>query len=282
MWTRALFAALLTLGCTFITGKPGLAADPGPSALPRTAFVDTLVDVGGRRLHVRVRRGTSPITVLFEAGGAADLGSWGPVPDRLARRTGATIVTYDRAGLGESDLGPPGLTPGDEVVDIRRALTLLGVPRRTLIVGHSYGAMLALAHAARYPELVVALVLVDPMNPRFIAKTGDFVKSTAPDIADPTTNREHVLVRMTRTLDALSAALLASEPKLSVPMVIVSAGEAWWGRPEIDSAWRRSHRAMADDSPSRRRIISEGSGHDIPHQDPEMMVTAVLSLLEDG
>jgi pimeloyl-ACP methyl ester carboxylesterase len=85
---------------------------------------------------------------------------------------------------------------------------------------------------------------------------------------------------MAHTLDSLAAALRTSEPKLDLPMVIISAGKDWWGKPEIDASWRRSHRAMADASPIRRRVISKGSGHDIPHQDPEAVVSAVLSLLE--
>lgn len=280
MRTRHRFIVLAAVAWLLPHGKPAQAADAGPSLLRGAALVDTLVDVGGHRLHLRVRRGTRPVTVLFEAGGAADLRSWGPVPERLAERTKATIVTYDRAGLGQSDLGPPALTPGDEVRDIRRALALLKLPPRTIVVGHSYGAMLALAQAAAFPKRVAGLVLVDPMNPRFIEATGDFVKSTAPAIPHPETNRERVIVRMSRTLDSLAAALRTAEPKLDLPMVIISAGKDWWGKPEIDAAWRRSHRAMADASSIRRRVISNGSGHDIPHQDPEAIVSAVLSLLE--
>jgi len=278
--TRHRFIVLATVGCLLAPGTAARGTDAGPPLFRGAAPVDTLVDVGGHRLHLRVRRGTRPITVLFEAGGAADLRSWGPVPERLAERTKATIATFDRAGLGESDLGPMALTPGEEVRDIRRALALLKLPPRTIVVGHSYGAMLALAQAAAFPKRVAGLVLVDPMNPRFIEATGDFVKSTAPAIPHPETNREHVIVRMARTLDSLAAALLASEPKLDLPMVIISAGEDWWGKPDIDAAWRRSHRAMADAAPNRRRVISKGSGHDIPHQDPEAIVSAVLSLLE--
>lgn len=149
------------------------------------ALPDTLVDVGGHRLNLEVQRGTEPLTIVFEAGGGADVSSWGTVPDSLAARTDATVVAYDRAGMGRSDLGPPDLSPRDEVAHLRLALERVGAPRRTIVVGHSYGALLALLHAALHPDDVIGLVLVDPMNPRFVEATGDFVHTTVPDISAP-------------------------------------------------------------------------------------------------
>lgn len=125
----------------------------------------------------------------------------------------------------------------------------------------------------------MGLVLVDPMNPRFIAEEAEWLASTVPRIPNPKTNREHVILRMARTMDALSASLLESEPTLDLPMIIITAGTAWWGPPEIDAAWRRSHEAMAGVSTARRLIVSEGSGHDIPNEDPEAIVSAVDLLL---
>lgn len=280
MWTRHALGVLAAFGCLCSPADAAQQPDGDRESVQLVSPLDTLIDVGGHRLHVRVSRGTLPITVLFEAGGAANLGAWGQVPSRLAERTGATIVAYDRAGLGASELGPMELTPRDEVDNIRDAMDQLNVPRRTVIVGHSYGAMLALDHAAAYPERIVGLVLVDPMNPRFVVDVGDWLDSTVPEIGDPQTSRDHVIQRMARTMDALSARLLTSERTLDIPMIIVSAGSEWWGPSDIDAAWRRSHEAMAGVSTARRRIVSEGSGHDIPTEDPETIVSSVLQLLE--
>ncbi len=48
----------------------------------------------------------------------------------------------------------------------------LGVSGPTLVVGHSYGGVLALLHAALYPNEIIGLVLVDPMNPGFVDAVG--------------------------------------------------------------------------------------------------------------
>ena len=78
------------------------------------------------------------------------------------------LLPTDRAGLGKSDRGLLELTPVDEIHHLHAALRHLGVSGPTLVVGHSYGGVLGLLHALLYPDDVVGLVLVDPMNPGFV------------------------------------------------------------------------------------------------------------------
>ena len=144
-----------------------------------------MVSVGGHKLHFVLYRGKVPVTVLLEAGGGSDLTSWAAVPRMLAHQTGATVVAYDRAGLGGSEPGSAESTPDDEIRHLHAALSGLKVPGKTIVVAHSYGAMLALLSAGRHPSSVAGLVLVDPMNTRFIEATGDFIFSTVPKIDRP-------------------------------------------------------------------------------------------------
>ncbi|MGD8495528.1 MAG: alpha/beta fold hydrolase [Gemmatimonadales bacterium] len=244
-----------------------------------SATLDTLVDVGGHRLHLVVHRGERPVTVLFEAGGGADAGAWGTVPERLAARSSATVVAYDRAGLGRSELGPEGLSPADEIDDVRAAMRRLSLPQTTIVVGHSYGAMLALAHAERYPDAVSGLVLVDPMNPAFASEESDMLAATVPNLPESPAPRDLAVQRMARSMDSLTAALLDVEPRLRVPMIVVSAGRDWWGSPEVDATWKASHVELASPA-DRRRVVSEASDHDIPNEDPDAVVDAILALLD--
>jgi len=119
-----------------------------------------LVDAGGGRLHVDARGEGAPV-VVFEAGIAATSLSWRLVQPEVARLT--RTVSYDRAWLGWSE---PILKPRNiwQVVEELRALldrAGLGGPR--ILVAHSYGALVALAYAARYPAEVCGMVLVDPV-----------------------------------------------------------------------------------------------------------------------
>jgi pimeloyl-ACP methyl ester carboxylesterase len=258
-----------------------LAASP-PTAAQAVRVpepVDTLVRVGKHRLHFVVSRGTVPVTILLEAGGAADLTSWADVPQKLAE-TGGTVVAYDRAGLGGSDPGPAESRPADEIRDLHAALNHLRVPRQTILVAHSYGAMLALLNAESSGDAVTGLVLVDPMNTRFIKATGDFIYSTVPQISNPSTDRERTITRMVATFPGLIQEVERLEPGLRQSMVVITAGKPWWGREDIDSAWRRSHEALAAVSVRRRLVVAEGSDHGVPEERPEVIVTAVQELLK--
>ena len=262
--TLAVFALLLA-----VAARP---AAPGP------AVEDTLLDVGGYRMHLVVHRGTRPLTIVMESGGGAEISAWSGVDHELARRTGATVVTYDRAGFGASDVGPVELTPREQVRQLDQALERLRTPEARIVVGHSYGGLMAVLHAHLGRGRVRGLVLVDPMNPRFVAATGDFVYSTVPHIEHPASARDSAVARMVATFDGLVHDADAGDAGLTLPIVVITAGEAWWKKPAIDSAWRAAHTAMAGAAPYRRLVVAGGSTHQIPARRPDTIIEAVVAL----
>src|SRR5215469_7034397 len=93
-----------------------------------------LVDVGGYRLHLRCEGKGSP-TVVLESGGGMTSNEWTLVQPEVATFT--RVCSYDRAGLGWSESGPPA-----DPVQVLRALLRKGeVPalcdRRTLVLFRS-------------------------------------------------------------------------------------------------------------------------------------------------
>ena len=215
----------------------------------------------------------------MESGGGASAESWSGVDTLLAQRTGATVVAYDRAGFGGSGVGPAELTPRQQVAQLDKVLTQLGTPTARILVGHSYGGLLAVLHAHMFAGKVRGLVLVDPMNPRFVRATGDFLDSTVPHIEHPATAKDSAVARLVSTFDQLAADPEASDSGLTMPVVIVTAGDAWWGKPDIDRAWRASHDAIAKGGPGRRLVVADGSNHDVPEKRPDTILDAVLALV---
>ena len=121
----------------------------------------------GHRLHVQCQGEGSP-AVVFESGVAASSLSWARVQPAVAAF--ARTCAYDRAGLGWSD---PASSPRSfsRIVDDLRAVVAragtgpwitLGAGSRVILVGHSFGSLIVRGYAARYPEQVAGLVLVDP------------------------------------------------------------------------------------------------------------------------
>ena len=126
-----------------------------------------LVDVGGHRLHVWTRGEGSP-AVLLEAGVAASSLSWARVQPALAAFT--RVCAYDRAGLAWSDAASSRPTFARILEDLGAVVATLGTGpwaalgagARVVLVGHSFGSLIVRGYAARHPEQVAGLVLVDP------------------------------------------------------------------------------------------------------------------------
>ncbi len=120
-----------------------------------------LIGMGDRRLHI-YETGTGEPAVVFESGLASSSLSWSPVQQRVAQSTRA--ISYDRAGIAWSDETGQPRTVQSMVDDLAKVLRLSGNPRPYVLVGHSFGALLARAYASMRSEEVAGLVLVDPVS----------------------------------------------------------------------------------------------------------------------
>ncbi len=119
-----------------------------------------LVDVGGRQMHL-VESGAGSPAVVLESGIAASCLNWTNIHAEVARFT--RVCSYDRASLGWSD---PARTPritSNLVDELHGLLNAANISGPYVLVGHSYGGMLVGAYAAKYPDEVAGLVLVDPL-----------------------------------------------------------------------------------------------------------------------
>jgi pimeloyl-ACP methyl ester carboxylesterase len=113
----------------------------------------------GVRLHVRrvVDPPAPPVLLLH------GLGVGGVVWQAFARRLlpHLAAVAPDLRGHGQSDAPPDGYAPADYAGDLVGVFDDLGIASAP-VVGHSLGALVALALADLQPELVQWLVLLDP------------------------------------------------------------------------------------------------------------------------
>jgi pimeloyl-ACP methyl ester carboxylesterase len=116
------------------------------------------VTVGGVRIHY-VESGEGPPVVLLHGNvvTAEDFDLSG-VLDLTAKRH--RVIAFDRPGFGYSDR-PHGSawTPATQAELLRDAFAALGI-ERPIVLGHSWGTVVALALALNHPEAVSGLVLL--------------------------------------------------------------------------------------------------------------------------
>jgi pimeloyl-ACP methyl ester carboxylesterase len=125
---------------------------------------------GGARVlrWVEAGAGRPGPTVILAAGRNDTVLSWAPLLAAIAQRL--HVVAYDRAGLGASDpdLGPEPPTVDRQVADLEAVVRQAG-GGPCVLVGHSWGGLLAQLLAECHPDLVAGLVLVDPAHPEMLA-----------------------------------------------------------------------------------------------------------------
>ena len=78
-----------------------------------------MVDIGGRKLHIKCEGKGAPTVILMAGGGAFSI-DWALVQPKVAEST--RVCSYDRAGLGWSDPGPAEDTVEQNVRDLHSFL----------------------------------------------------------------------------------------------------------------------------------------------------------------
>ena len=77
------------------------------------------------------------------------------------------VHAYSHRGHGESTRTPGAYRVADYVPDLVAAVR--AAHKKCVLVGHSLGALVSMGVAAQVPDLVTAVVLIDPPGPRFLS-----------------------------------------------------------------------------------------------------------------
>jgi pimeloyl-ACP methyl ester carboxylesterase len=115
----------------------------------------------GNRTLRWVEAGSGHPAVVFDAGvGEPGSLAWAGVLPAVAMRT--RVIAYDRAGIGASDPVSQ-LTLEGEIADLAAVVTEAG-DGPCVLVGHSWGGLLAQLVAFDQADLIAGLVLIDPAH----------------------------------------------------------------------------------------------------------------------
>jgi pimeloyl-ACP methyl ester carboxylesterase len=240
--------------------------------------LDTLVDVGGYNMHFSIIKGQGT-PILFEAGAGNDGSVWNNILEKIHAVTGTTLITYDRAGFGKSEVNPNLKNDADfgilnGIRELETGLSKLGYDKDIILVPHSYGGFYTTFYASRHPENVKYVVRVDANLVDFY--TDDALKMMAQQEAPPKTpetlGNYYLYATYPETVKLLRTINFPSK----VPAIdIISPINR--GFPE--DYWmflQQVHKDFVASEPNRIGIIAEGSGHYIFQDNPALIINAIV------
>ncbi|MFF2525623.1 alpha/beta fold hydrolase [Streptomyces liangshanensis] len=288
--------ALLTLAAGAVTacgdngsgdGRPASSAvtSSAPAGTGRAAAAKPyMVDNGGHRLAFYVTRGSAS-TIVLDSGGGEYSTQWKDIAPELHAATGATVITYDRAGLGRSDVVPGPWKAEDAVSDLKAGLKQLGVTHDVTLVSHSQAGEIANYLAESDPHLLSGAVLVDANLPQFFTdkEIPRLVAATRPEVdaakKDPEKPENRQLIA---TADGFAAAHRAfhrvTSPDSVPATVMVSEKTPFDGSPEDARRWRDAAASFAHEAPNRTLVTAQGTSHEIPTERPDLVLKAVEAM----
>jgi len=283
-----------------------------------------LVDIGGgRKVYLQCRGSGSP-TVLLISGEAGAATAWTmadpakPAPTVFNEVMKFTrVCAYDRPGTlvdvapdktkpSRSDPVPQPTTSQDAVQDLHALLHAAGERGPYVLVGHSFGGLVARLYASAYPKEVTGMVLVDPASEAFQAalvrlkaydtwkatRTGGRLSLTGDQLAQyPELERldydwSFAQLRAASPLRTMPLVLLSSDHSIQKALdPLIAAGKLPRGIPTdfgstVDKAWKEGQDHDAKLVPNARHIMKTDSSHNIQLEQPRMVVDAIRQVVE--
>lgn len=146
-------SAAVVCACTSSPANDQSARD----AEARYPPIGHLIPVDGLTVHA-TDQGTGGLPVILIHGASVNLRDWTfSLSERLARQR--RVVAMDRPGFGYSSRDNGNWPPARQARQLRLAAHEIGI-RHAIVVGHSWGAMVALAWALDAPDEVAGVVTV--------------------------------------------------------------------------------------------------------------------------
>lgn len=277
-WSRmAVLLLMFTVAASAVLGASALTPETVPGATPAPSIVEGLFDVGGHRLFMRCEGSGSPTIIYLhgyiwdgEFGGSQSAMS---LPRRVSEKY--RFCAYDRANLGRSDDVPGPLSGEGTVRDLHVMLEVAGIEPPFILLGASFGGLLAYQYAVMYPDQVIGMLLLDANFPDELSLEGLLPPEdlfTHDEWQDGAEQLDQLSV-----YEATSA-MRGNEP--DIPVTYLLATPSGWplGVPAYDDA---IHQVMADyvASFSPGEVVEAPSSHWMENDVPAVIVDHLDALV---
>jgi pimeloyl-ACP methyl ester carboxylesterase len=264
---------------------------------------DQMISIGAHSLQIH-REGKGAPAVVIDAGITDQLEKLRPLQERLALVT--LVITYNRAGYGQSEPGPLPRDAGREADELKAMLEKTSLRGPYVLVGHSLGALNVQVFASRHPHDVAGMVLLDPPPLSFILgkdyadlgamanrMTAEWqaIADSAAKSNDAQDKARSAFFRMIasehREMFGESARLVGGISTFGdIPLVVVAAGKPnprfGEGAEEYQKYWIEQSRALTAKSARGRFVLAGESSHYLYLDAPELVAENILSVVSEA
>lgn len=247
---------------------------------PETPLKLQKIDLGGRGLNLLIggQRSAGTPVVILEGGFGAGIASWSAIQRNIA--SFAQVVSYDRAGVGQSDPGPKPRDAKTLAAELHAALVKADIKPPYVLVGHSLGGPYIRVFAGMYPTEVSGMVLIDPSQEAF----NTYLKLNPP----PNLKEEEAKVAKApqgvrdeyEAVEATYEQAQNAKVPAGVPVILLTATQDSGMPAEARRVWAEKHKEWIAKVPGGKQIVAEKSGHFIQAQDPELVIAAIKEVME--
>ncbi len=240
------------------------------------------VDVGGYELYIKSVNEKQNnegqgidgnFTIIFESGYGDTSEVWSTVQAEMSKTH--HTVSYDRAGLGQSDKSPNKRTTLNQVHELHALLQKANIDGPYVLVAHSLGGFNARLFASEYPDEVAGIVFVDCSHEE---QNNILLSNFTPEIKELYMSQftlegsfEDVCVSSQEVKDTRAALR-------NIPFTVLSATNHELGD-EVEKEWDKMQKDLASLSDDSIHLTVEGSGHSIHAEKPNVVIYAIKEMI---
>jgi pimeloyl-ACP methyl ester carboxylesterase len=237
------------------------------------------IEVSGHNLNLLVG-GEGVPTVVFEAGFGVGLTSWSTVQSNMAKFS--RTVSYDRAGIGQSEAGPKPRTAKQIALELHTALQTAGIGPPYVLVGHSFGGIYVRVFADMYTKEVTGMVLIDPSQEAFDDWTRMHKEAQRTSLDEQIAQASQGVRDESAEVNTSFQQARAAKVPAGVPVILLTAMKDDTMPAAVRKVWVEKHDEWITKVPSGKHIKVENSGHFIQGEQPQVVIDAIRQAVAQG
>ena len=230
-----------------------------------------MVDTGDYKLFTETL-GNGNHTIVFESGFGDNYESWYKLSSLSETNQ---VIAYNRGGYAPSEVANNERNIIQLAEDLHQVILSKSKNDSVILIGHSLGGAVIRYYAVQHPEMVEALIFVDPTHEDFEVMT----QAQEDRMVEHFNGKglTHIAkegIQFIENFETLTG--LAALP--NVPTVVLTSIK---DRKEEDGEhWVNVHATLGEGITNFTHVVTENSGHYIQIEEPQLVLDAIDILLE--